>query len=507
MVLQRRAPSTLRRHSLRTLLRVAVLTSGDLAAFAGTRLAFRAARDSGLFGSRVSDFLAWAVPRGSFPGWPFVAALLLGLTIAGAYRPGDCRRDSGRLLAGVALAGGLVLWRDLWVRGYVPVGVTYVGIVAGLTAALILMRLLIDRVAARVLPMVRPAEKVLFVGDPNDQESVRTAARLSYSEHMSCAGWVTVAKPHEGGPAENGGNGKSAPHHADDIAPFFSPNGEWEGFVPADFWRILRDVHVDTVVLCGPVVGQVFDVIVEACAAAGCRLLSASRYAGVGRLRTSLVWYHRLPFMELTLPSLRGQQLMFKRVFDFVCAVVGLAVLSPLFALIALAIKVDSKGRIFFTQERVGMGGRIFRLTKFRTMRDGADLLKVDLAHLNHTGDPRLFKIPNDPRVTRVGACLRKWSLDELPQLVSVLRGEMSLVGPRPFFESDLETYSDHHFARLGAKPGITGLWQISGRSAVSDFEEVVRLDSEYIDKWSLWLDFKILLRTLPAVLWRTGAY
>src|SRR5690606_14434874 len=160
-----------------------------------------------------------------------------------------------------------------------------------------------------------------------------------------------------------------------------------------------------------------------------------------------------------------------------------------------------------FIQERVGQAGRVFRMMKFRTMRVGADAEKQLLAHLNHTGDPRLFKIPKDPRVTKVGAWLRGWSLDELPQLINVLRGDMSLVGPRPFFESDLAAYDDHQFLRLAVKPGITGLWQVEGRSSIVDFEEVVRLDRKYIEDWSLLLDLKILLATLPAVTRRTGAF
>ena len=140
-------------------------------------------------------------------------------------------------------------------------------------------------------------------------------------------------------------------------------------------------------------------------------------------------------------------------------------------------------------------------------MRAGADHEKTELAHLNESGDPRLFKIPDDPRVTSIGALLRRWSLDELPQLLNVVRGDMSLVGPRPFFDSDLAAYDDHHFIRLAVKPGITGLWQVRGRSSIVDFEEVVRLDRFYIENWSLSLDLSILVSTLPAVLRRTGAY
>ena len=184
-----------------------------------------------------------------------------------------------------------------------------------------------------------------------------------------------------------------------------------------------------------------------------------------------------------------------------------LVLLSPILIAIAIAVRLDSAGPFFFFQERAGLGGRRFRMIKFRTMRDGADVEKQELAHLNQTGDTRLFKIKDDPRTTRLGRMLRRWSLDELPQLINVFIGEMSLVGPRPFFESDFEEYEDHHFRRLDAKPGITGLWQVSGRSEVLDFEDVIYLDRQYIEQWSFWLDISILFRTIPAVLRRTGAY
>jgi exopolysaccharide biosynthesis polyprenyl glycosylphosphotransferase len=247
--------------------------------------------------------------------------------------------------------------------------------------------------------------------------------------------------------------------------------------------------------------------LMEAVVSAGARMLAVSRYDRLGWVRPSPISYRSMSFMELTVPSLRAQQLWIKRMVDMLGAGLGLLAISPLLTLMAIAVKLDSRGPIFFAQERVGQGGRTFRMMKFRTMRVGADAEKAKLAHLNTSGDARLFKIPNDPRVTRVGAVLRKWSLDELPQLFNVLRGEMSLVGPRPFFESDLANYREHHFGRLGALPGITGLWQVSGRSSITDFEEVVRLDCEYIHRWSLWLDLEILLKTLPAVLRRTGAY
>jgi lipopolysaccharide/colanic/teichoic acid biosynthesis glycosyltransferase len=180
--------------------------------------------------------------------------------------------------------------------------------------------------------------------------------------------------------------------------------------------------------------------------------------------------------------------------------------LAPVLLLVAVIVKLDSRGPAIFRHRRVGTGGRPFWMLKFRTMVDGAEALKPSLAHLNHSGDPRFFKIRNDPRVSRVGRWMRRWSLDELPQLWNVLTGEMSLVGPRPFPESDFMDYQVHHFARLGAKPGITGLWQVNGRSDVADFEEVVALDTTYVREWSVLLDVKILFQTVPAVIRRSGA-
>ncbi len=199
-------------------------------------------------------------------------------------------------------------------------------------------------------------------------------------------------------------------------------------------------------------------------------------------------------------------QLAVKRMMDLALTLLGLAFAWPVFAFIAIAIKVDSRGPVIFTQTRVGVGGKPFRMMKFRTMKDGADEMKGELLALNESGDPRLFKIKHDPRVTRVGRVLRRLSLDELPQVFNVLKGEMSLVGPRPFFRSDLPAYQAHHFDRLHVLPGITGLWQVSGRSDIVDFEEVVRLDRDYIREWSVGKDLLILLKTIPAALGR-GAY
>jgi lipopolysaccharide/colanic/teichoic acid biosynthesis glycosyltransferase len=173
---------------------------------------------------------------------------------------------------------------------------------------------------------------------------------------------------------------------------------------------------------------------------------------------------------------------------------------------IALLIKLTSPGPVLFRQQRSGLNGRPFCIYKFRTMMTNAEQVKHELAAMNEMTGP-VFKITNDPRVTPVGKWLRKFSLDEFPQLFNVLRGEMSLVGPRPLPVDEVRRFNDlAHRRRLSVKPGLTCLWQVSGRNKISDFKEWVRLDLEYIDNWSIWLDLQILLRTVPVVLAGTGA-
>jgi exopolysaccharide biosynthesis polyprenyl glycosylphosphotransferase len=195
-----------------------------------------------------------------------------------------------------------------------------------------------------------------------------------------------------------------------------------------------------------------------------------------------------------------------KQLLDSVGSFLLLVVLSWMFALIALVIKFTSPGPILFRQQRSGINGRPFTIYKFRTMVTNAEQLKHELAAMNEMSGP-VFKVTNDPRVTGVGKFLRKYSLDEFPQLFNVLRGEMSLVGPRPLPVDEVKRFHDlAHRRRLSVKPGLTCLWQVSGRNNVRDFREWVRLDLEYIDNWSLWLDLKILLQTLPVVLLGRGA-
>jgi exopolysaccharide biosynthesis polyprenyl glycosylphosphotransferase len=195
--------------------------------------------------------------------------------------------------------------------------------------------------------------------------------------------------------------------------------------------------------------------------------------------------------------------LLFKRVLDVVISSLALIVLSPVLLAVAIAVKLDSRGPILYFSDRIGKKGRVFRCTKFRTMVRDAEKRRADVMHMNER-DGVLFKISNDPRITNVGRFLRKYSLDELPQFFNVLRGDMSIVGPRPPLASEVQEYKLSHLRRLDVTPGITGLWQVQARQDPS-FDSYISLDVTYIETWSIWLDIKIIARTVGVVLAGTG--
>jgi exopolysaccharide biosynthesis polyprenyl glycosylphosphotransferase len=214
--------------------------------------------------------------------------------------------------------------------------------------------------------------------------------------------------------------------------------------------------------------------------------------------------------MGLAPPRLSASSRLLKRTIDLVIATASLVILAPLFVVIAFLIKAGSRGPVFFRQVRMGSEGVTFRIFKFRTMVDNADARKNELRHLNkHArtgGDPRMFKIPGDPRITRIGHFLRRSSIDELPQLINVWKGEMSLVGPRPLILEEDQHIREWGRRRLNLKPGITGLWQVLGRSEIP-FEEMIKLDYLYVTNWSISNDIKLILQTFPALLRTRGAY
>ena len=215
-----------------------------------------------------------------------------------------------------------------------------------------------------------------------------------------------------------------------------------------------------------------------------------------------------MPLVGLATPRLSNSSRFLKRTLDLVGAVAGLVVLAPLFAIMAVCIKLDSRGPVFFRQVRMGAGERPFRVFKFRTMVDDAETMKSEVAHLNmHVkDDPRMFKVPDDPRVTRVGAFLRRSRIDELPQLFNVIRGEMSLVGPRPLILDEDQYVVRWARCRLKLKPGMTGLWQVLGASDIP-FDEMTKLDYLYVTNWSLREDLRLIMLTLPALARARAAY
>jgi exopolysaccharide biosynthesis polyprenyl glycosylphosphotransferase len=223
--------------------------------------------------------------------------------------------------------------------------------------------------------------------------------------------------------------------------------------------------------------------------------------------KSEMTMVGKIPCMTIPAPIIAGSDFWLKRCFDLCCAIVLLVFLSPVMVAIAILIRLDSPGPIFFRQKRVGLHSKSFQIWKFRTMVNDAEKLQASLEAKNEIKDGVLFKMKNDPRITKLGKFLRLYSLDELPQIFNVLFGEMSLVGPRPLPIRDVDKFQRKHFIRQEVLPGITGLWQVSGRSDIENFEEGVKLDLFYIENWSLWLDLKILISTIRVVLQKSGAY
>jgi exopolysaccharide biosynthesis polyprenyl glycosylphosphotransferase len=271
--------------------------------------------------------------------------------------------------------------------------------------------------------------------------------------------------------------------------------------------ELLHKYSANAVVLCArhTVFGLV-EKAIQTCELEGVEVWLMADFFKTEISQTSLDEFYGKPMLVFRSAPEASWQAMAKQVIDFVGASVlllfGLLVMIPT----AIMIRITSPGPVFFRQQRAGLNGRPFYMYKFRSMVNNAEQLKQELAQLNEMSGP-VFKVTNDPRITPIGRFIRKWSIDELPQLWNVVRGDMSLVGPRPLPVDEVDRFDDRaHRRRLSVKPGLTCLWQVSGRNNVKDFKDWVRLDLEYIDNWTIWLDLKILARTVPVVLAGTGA-
>ena len=273
------------------------------------------------------------------------------------------------------------------------------------------------------------------------------------------------------------------------------------------FVQRLHELSVNGVILCTR--HAHFDraeAVVNACELEGVEVWLVADFFKTNISRTSIDDFYGHPMLVFRSAPETSWQAVIKQLTDFLGALVLLTILAVPMTIVALIIKFTSPGPVFFRQLRSGLNGAPFTIYKFRTMVTNAEQIKHELAAMNEMTGP-VFKITGDPRITPIGKWLRKFSIDELPQLINVVRGEMSLVGPRPLPVDEIKRISDlAHRRRLSVRPGITCLWQVSGRNQILDFKDWVRLDLEYIDNWSLWLDFKILLRTLWAVAAGTGS-
>jgi len=276
---------------------------------------------------------------------------------------------------------------------------------------------------------------------------------------------------------------------------------------PDNLLDVLHENVVDEVVFAVPTqqLSQCTDML-ALCEQEGIRAVILSNFFSslVAQIQTEIQYDQ--PVLIFSTTRHKEWQLLVKRVFDILFSSVLLILASPVLIVLVLLIKLQDKGPVLYWQNRIGQHGDLFKFPKFRSMVINAEALQAKLMDKNEMKGAA-FKLTNDPRITSVGRFMRKYSLDELPQLWSVLKGDMSVVGPRPPLESELPKFDSWHRRKLSVKPGLTCLWQVSGRSTITEFDEWVKLDLAYIDNWSLWLDFKILAKTVPAVLSGRGAH
>lgn len=274
----------------------------------------------------------------------------------------------------------------------------------------------------------------------------------------------------------------------------------------SDFPKVVQQYFIEEVVVTIPLDKETFSGLIKEARKMrlGVRVVP-DRMEDIWQV-IDLNYIGSIPFFSFKERTFHPSEAAIKRGFDLIVSLTLLLILSPFFLIIAILIKIDSDGPVFFLQDRVGVKAKPFHFYKFRSMIKGADKLKQSLSGQNEIKDGVIFKMKKDPRITKIGGFLRKYSLDELPQLFNVLRGDMSLVGPRPALPGEIKEYDSSHMSRMTIKPGITGLSQIRGRSDLT-FSRWVRWDIWYIDNWSFWLDIVILLRTIPVVLKGKGAY
>jgi exopolysaccharide biosynthesis polyprenyl glycosylphosphotransferase len=341
-------------------------------------------------------------------------------------------------------------------------------------------RYLYERITGAVLRAAGYQRRAVLVGTGHHIEAVANALKAGEATPIDVVGFVSLEPRPD--------NGVRSLGTLDQIAD------------------VVTEHRVDEVIIADPAFPQQQAVeLVDVCHQRGVRVRVAPSTMEILVHRAEFIPGQSVPLFELRPPVFEGIDFAIKRTFDLVISGLLVLLLSPLLLVCALAIKLSSRGPVIYRSVRPGIGGVPFECLKFRTMYRDAEQRQADLEPLNEASGA-LFKIRDDPRMTPVGRLLRRFSLDELPQLFNVVRGEMSLVGPRPLPERDYRRLEDWHKKRYLVMPGITGLWQVSGRSDL-DFDDLVRLDFLYLERWSVFLDLSILLKTIPAVFLRRGSY
>ena len=475
-----RAAENLRRHALRATRRVGALLIVDAVCFLVARTMTRVVEN----GQLADGALALSRLKHDVGGSDFglAMALLVGTTVAGTYGPGDARRHMGRLCLAALVASALPLWSRVWSQA--PLDALQTGLLAfaPLFIALVTMRKVFDALARQWSGREgsRARARVVLVGTANDCLARQKDASLTLDVGIDVLGFIDLAA---------------------------RPNRRALGSL-ADLETQLREQDADTVVLCGLPCPDTTSRVLRAASVAECTVLAAAPQLELPAVRPNLIKQDGQPLLELRPAMLRAEQLVLKRAVDIVGAVVCLVVLAPLLAIIALLVVLDSPGPVLFCQRRLGRFGRPIRCLKFRSMDADAEARLLSDPVLFQQYVEHDYKLPAsiDTRITSIGRFLRRTSLDELPQLWNVLRGDMSLVGPRPIVPDEIHHYNGEGPLLLSLKPGMTGAWQVMGRSAVA-YPERVTVELEYVESWSLWRDLGILVRTLPAVLAGRGAY
>jgi exopolysaccharide biosynthesis polyprenyl glycosylphosphotransferase len=440
------------------------------------------------------DLQALLVLRLTIPNFLFIVLLLTAchwiLDVHGLY---ESRRWSGwhgdvaDVVKAVTVCS-LVLWIAAIAFGMEAAADGLFLVVFWTTSTVVLIgsRIVLRDVLARIRRSGRNLRQVLIVG--SNRRAVQLAARIQRRPEL---GYMLLGFADDPWPGSDGSTALGHPIRTD----------------LQNLSQFLRDSVVDEVFICLPLKSHYERVqsIIEHCERQGIIVRLVGRLFEVRLAQAAAETFEDEAIVSLYTGPMAGWPLAAKRVFDVAGSLALITALAPVFVLTALAIKLTSRGPVFFVQERVGINKRRFHVLKFRTMVVDAERRQKALEALNEVSGP-VFKIVNDPRITPVGRFLRKTSIDELPQLFNVFKGDMSLVGPRPLPVRDYNGFEEEwHRRRFSVRPGITCLWQVNGRSRLP-FDRWMELDMQYIDQWSLWLDLKILFRTVPAVLRGSGA-